>query len=141
MLQQLELIFLNFAHWFYHQPATLGLVTLGFIGAALVAMQWLGKAKTYTPGIIGSALLLAEFMHLLDPQRAINIIESAMTAMQSHPVKPLPFGLEYLFSTFVAPASHRFIHEEMIFIALILYIFFVLRISLDEYKKNRCPVW
>ncbi|RME59416.1 MAG: hypothetical protein D6780_05135 [Candidatus Dadabacteria bacterium] len=143
MLQSLEKILLHFIIWFYQQPSVLGLVVLGTPATVLLIVQFYKRKKTLWPGLLGLFFLGATLAHIItSPRMPLNRIstikkaEAILSALETpHDTAPIPV-LEPIFRIFVAPAEYRFIHEEVLFVMILLYLFFVGLTAWRSYKAT-----
>lgn len=142
MLRALELLFLDFAEWFYGLSPIVGVLTLGFIALALILTQFFisgftTMGKTFIPGFIGLIFLVAEVYHLFSPTRALIRIQSLRNTLETSSSGLAPFPiLEPLFSLLIAPLDSRFLLEECAFVVIVGYLGMVGQLSWAEYKKT-----
>ncbi|MDC0358769.1 type IV secretory system conjugative DNA transfer family protein [Oligoflexia bacterium] len=136
MLQFFEIIILQFVQWFYTLPIFVGLITLGIVGAVLIAIQFMKRGATILPGVAGIFVLVAEVAHLIDRETVVEMTNAAFRALETPSIpRPIPV-VEFIFHIFVAPAEYRFVFEEFLFIFIVGYLGSVLWHGFKEYKKT-----
>jgi len=123
MLQLLEKHILLALQHFYEMPQIVGVLTLGLAGAALILVQFIIRRSSFIPGFLGLFLLGAELWHFAQRDKAVAWFDRVLDALESGGgVRTLPFPIENIFSILIAPANHRFFHEEVIGAALLGYL-------------------
>lgn len=138
MFQAFEILCLQAIRWFYNLPQFVGIVLLGGIGFALLFIQFQRRKETKLPGAIGLVFLILEALHYFDPGRVINKINWALKTLQTaKPItlRPLWFA-EPIAAQLIAPLNTRYLHEEVAFITLALYLSFVAWFSWNEFRKT-----
>jgi type IV secretory pathway TraG/TraD family ATPase VirD4 len=142
MLRALELLLLNFVDWFYQLNWIVGLLTLGVGAAACFMYQFVIAGTTtlvrnFIPGLVGLLLLIAEVLHVADPERVLRIVEKIIYSLTTphEGIAPIPV-IEPLLTALIAPAEIRFPLEEALFVALFGYLGLVVNYSLQEYRKT-----
>lgn len=143
MLRSLEILFLYLVDWFYHLPAIVGLLTLGIASLGFLFKQFFiagntTLVKNFIPGLVGMFFFIAEFLHLVDPQRVTRNVQrllDILTSPNTGGLTPVPL-IEPLVGLLIAPAENRFPIEESIFVMGALYIGLVAHHSWQEYKKT-----
>jgi type IV secretory pathway TraG/TraD family ATPase VirD4 len=142
MLRVLELLILHFVDWFYQLNWIVGILTLGVGAIACFMYQFVIAGMTtlvrnFVPGLVGLLLLIAEILHVADPERVLRIVDQLLYSLNTpHAgIAPVPL-IEPLLSLLIAPADTRFAVEEGLFVALFGYIGLVINYSWQEYKKT-----
>ncbi len=134
MILVIERILLELISWFYNQSITLSFVTLGVLGIYLMIQQFLRKGETVVPGLLGLATLLAFAFHIFNADAVIQWANANIASLgepRGLPAIPL---LEPLFASFVAPLEIRKIHQELIFVVILIYVLQVISISIKQYR-------
>jgi type IV secretory pathway TraG/TraD family ATPase VirD4 len=140
MIYSIEQALYNLGIWYFELPIQWGLIIL--LGAgALFFYQYFKRDQTVVPGLLSLFLFFTEAVHLARPASGINFFQNLifMTNREGPFLNEFPFFnflLEPIFSKLVAPYYLRQIHHEVIFVALVLYIFFMIKYSVKEYKKT-----
>jgi type IV secretion system protein VirD4 len=137
MLQQIEILALYFVRWFYGLPPFAGVFFLGGVGLLLLIIQFIKRKTTYIPGAMGLFLVYCEIFHFFNPGHTIQRINQILLGLeQINPSNtPVPL-LEPLFNILVADYQHRNLFEESVFVALITYLFFIIKNGIKEYKTT-----
>lgn len=123
MLQGVEKFILEVAFWYFSFPATVALFTFLPLGLGLVAYQFLHRGTRVAPGLLGLAALYIVFLHFGQRETTLeSIIDTARRFdVPVNEVAALPL-IEPIFSLFIAPAPYRAVWEEVVFVALALYL-------------------
>lgn len=142
MIRAIELSILEGLRWYYGSPAMFAVPAL-LLFLALFAIQWFRRNEVVLPGLIALILFVSEIFHLFSSASAISFFDTIL-AWYNTPgpwVDPFPSALNWLlepiFSFFVAPFEHRFLHEEFLFVLFALYFSLVARTSWKEYQTTR----
>lgn len=142
MLQSLEILFLQFAYWFYTLPAGVGLLTLGLAGIVLIILQFTKGTKSFWYGTIGLFVCALEIFHFRNPETITSKIQDIFDWIIIHQQNPslTHYGkvplLEFVFSFFIAPNYHRTVFEESFFLLILTYSISVILIAHETYKKT-----
>jgi type IV secretory pathway TraG/TraD family ATPase VirD4 len=137
MLQTIEILLLQGLYQFYLLPKSVGLLTIGALGLALVVLQFTKGSRSVWIGAIGLFFCVAEILHFQNPEAVITRIQNIFDWMSVvHTDRtPVPFA-EWLFHHAVAPFYRRTVFEESLFVSLILYLSSVSIIAYETYKKT-----
>jgi len=133
MLQLLEIALLQGAQVFFGLPWLTSVVVFG-VPAAYLLIKQTSNQDNYLWGIGAAPLMLFIGLHVGASGWAISEIDLLIRTIRTpHPQPPIPL-LEPLFSLLVAPASHRFLYEEIFIVLLSGYLVSLVLCSLKEYK-------
>lgn len=140
MIFTIEQAIYNLALWYFSSPIQVGVMVL-LVAGALFFYQYNRKEETVIPGTFALFLIFLEIIHFIRPEAGINFFQKLiyMTTAEGPFLNPLPiigFVIEPIMETLVAPYNIRKVHHEVIFVALALYTFFMVKYSIGEYKKT-----
>lgn len=140
MIFSIEQAIYNFGVWYFSSPLQVGVLVL-LIAGALFFYQYNQKDETVIPGMFALFLIFIEIIHFIRPEAGVSFFQSLiyMTTAQGPFLNPIPvigFLIEPIMETLVAPYPVRKVHHEVIFVALSLYTFFMIKHSIKEYKKT-----
>jgi len=137
-LQGFEKFFLVSAQAFLRLRPEVSLLTFGVLGAILLIIQWHKRRESYyLPGGIGLVCVWICVLHYFKAEHAIVYMDRMLYHLNYNGgVRPLPFGLEAIFSNFVAPPEKRFWFEEGIFLSILFYLGSLAKLSWHSYKAT-----
>lgn len=140
MLQLLEKQILEALRLFYSMQSGFGtflLFVIGTIGVALLVVQFFKKKETIVPGIFGIIFCLAAWLHVFKYEAVEQKLSNALNWMEvTKPARGSIPIVEPIFSIFVAPASSRFLYEEILFVGIVLYLASVFFHCYKAYKET-----
>jgi type IV secretory pathway TraG/TraD family ATPase VirD4 len=137
MLQTIEIMLLQGLYYFYMLPKSIGLLTIGALGIALVVLQFTKGSKSVWLGAIGLFFCVAEILHFQNPDAVTNRIQNIFDWMSVYhtDISPIPL-FEWLFHYAVAPYYRRTVFEESLFVFLCLYLASVSTIAYQTFQKT-----
>ena len=143
MFLLLETWLFRLIEWFYGLPPLAGLVLLA-PAIFLFIVQFKYYEKTYVPGAVALFFSFAAVRFYFDPQDVSDAMHKYVISLRQpgglkpvfHELPPLSAVVEPIFSFLIAPLKVRGVLQECISIGLFTYLFFVLKISVSEYRKS-----
>jgi type IV secretion system protein VirD4 len=138
MFQLLERLLYELIRWFYGLPDWVGLFVLMGAGLLLLFVQFQQRKKTMIPGAVGLGFFVAWYYHFFRAQEVVTALTTRLALMHQIRVEHLPPVpiFEPLFSILVGPVETRFWYQEVLCVALVLYLVFLVLYSVQEYKKT-----
>ncbi|MBX7139399.1 MAG: type IV secretory system conjugative DNA transfer family protein [Oligoflexia bacterium] len=137
-IQGLEKLAVSYGQEYLRLAPEWSILTFGFVGALLMVIQWHKRRETYWYGIIGIVLLWITALHYFRAEDTIFRLDDFEHVLNEQGgVAPMPLGLEPIFSTFVGPASTRFVHQETLLLFFLLYLGSISAASWQNFRKTK----
>ncbi|MCB0332445.1 MAG: type IV secretory system conjugative DNA transfer family protein, partial [Bdellovibrionales bacterium] len=136
MLQSLEIALIEAVIAFYRLGPVVGLVFFGVPGVSCLIYKFTNRESTIIPAIGSAIFFILAFLHVFAGEMVATHLYGLITQLSTPHSPHTVFLFEPIFSLFVAPADHRYIYEEILFVLFLGYITSFCIIGYREYKKT-----